>query len=304
MTKLRINTVKSFENLEGRVHRFLGCGSGANRHQNNAQMLLYMDFKNPRLDTVNSPSNSLKDFLDFLTGALPKGDVYLFGGVLRDIALVGSKGFNSDVDLVVEGDWENCIPYLLTLGGNKNRFGGYRLNIGGWPVDIWNSTDTWAIKEKLVPYESIESLTKTTILNWDAILMNWRTSRFICKKDYLKNLNERIMDLVLEENPNPIGMAVRVFRHLCIKDAKKIAPSVISYLAKSTRKYTYQDVKDKEESSYEISVIDHDIYNFFRSIECDGVLDIKESYKHTVDIFSKKLIQNKLQAEIINAVEN
>ena len=71
----------------------------------------------------------------------------------------------------------------------------------------------------------IASLTETTVLNWDAILMNWRNRTFVCRNDYLSSLRTRVLDVVLQQNPNPLAMAVRVFRHLSIKDARQVTMS-------------------------------------------------------------------------------
>ncbi len=73
-------------------------------------------------------------------------------------------------------------------------------------------------KQGFTPYIRIASLTETTVLNWDAILMNWRTGAFVCREGYLEDLRERRFDVVLVTNPNPLGMTVRVFRHLCSKE--------------------------------------------------------------------------------------
>ena len=43
--------------------------------------------------------------------------------------------------------------------------------------------------------------------------MNWRTRAFIFKENYLDEIQSRVLDIVLEQNPDPMGMAVRVFRH-------------------------------------------------------------------------------------------
>src|SRR5690606_14591908 len=143
----------------------------------------------------------------------------------RDLALLGRKGFASDIDIVVEGEWDELSQYLKKIGAAKNKFGGFRLFAGDWPVDIWSAEETWAIRQGLGPYQSIRSLTKTTVLNWDAVLMDWRSRRFVCDDDYLTNLNNRSLDVVLKENPNPRGMAVRVFRHLSAKDARRLTRS-------------------------------------------------------------------------------
>lgn len=257
--------VGSIENLRDRVERLLYdlIQSSSNKDQ------LSLDLSDTLIaeKEFNYPSNNIAEFLNFITAAMPSGDVYLFGGILRDIALLGRRGFNSDIDLVVEGNWSHFVSYLESLEAQKNKFGGYRLMVGEWPVDIWNAEETWAIKQGFVQYNGIASLTDTTVLNWDAILMNWRTRSFVYRKNYFEDVRERALDIVLEENPNPLGMAVRVFRHLSLKDARKITESAAKYLAKCTSIYSYDDIKNAEINSYGNSVIEIPAYKFFQHLE-------------------------------------
>lgn len=215
---------------------------------------------------IRHPSKSISGFLDFLSDVLPDGDVYLFGGLLRDLALHGRRGFSSDIDLVVEGDWSNCSSYLESLGATLNKFGGYRLNVAGWPVDIWEARQSWAFRQGLARYEGISSLTKTTVLNWDAILMNWRTRSFVHTEGYIDAINERVLDVVLPQNPNPLGMAIRVFRHLRLKDARRITTAAATYLASCTARYRLEELQNAEVRSYGSSVIDYNIYRYFQHI--------------------------------------
>jgi hypothetical protein len=202
---------------------------------------------------------------------MPQGDVYLFGGILRDLALLGQRGFVSDIDLVVEGDWGHCVAYLQSLGARRNKFGGYRFEVAGWPVDIWNASETWAIRQGLVSYSGIASLARTTILNWDAILMNWRTRCFIHRPNYLEELRARALDIVLEENPNPLGMVTRVFRHLCLKDARRVTAKAARFLASATTRFHFQEIRDEELRSYGVSAIEPRIYRLFEKlVEVDG----------------------------------
>jgi len=276
----KIKAVQRAENLADRVNRFFKDSKKA--RSTSYQLSLDLFQESSEKFTFKSPSQNTYEFLNLLTHAMPDGDIYLFGGLLRDLALIGRRGFNSDIDLVVDGNWYNLVPYLKSLHATKNKFGGYRLNIGGWPIDIWNAKETWAFREGIIEYESIFSLTKTTVLNWDAILMNWRTKEIICRDNYFEELNLRVLDVVLEENPNPLGMAVRVFRHLCTKDAKKITWNAAKFLAKSGRKYSFKELKDAELESYSDSVIEPAIYAFFRQIDPTK----KESPQHQFNIAS------------------
>ena len=216
---------------------------------------------------ITTPTSSIAEFLSYLCNATPMVDIYLFGGVLRDLALLGRKGFASDIDLVVEGDWEHLMDHLKTLGAKQNRFGGFRLMVDGWPIDIWNARETWAIREGFVQYRGIESMTETTILNWDAILMNWRTRKVITRPEYFREIHDRVFDIVLVENPNPLGAAVRAFRHLCLKNAQTITVPAASYLRDSTRKFTAERIIKAEGKSYRESVIDPAILRLFEHID-------------------------------------
>jgi hypothetical protein len=217
--------------------------------------------------SVTTPSNDIGEFLDLISCTLPEGDLYLFGGVLRDLALFGEKGFSSDIDIVIDGDWDLAYPKLLQLGARKNKFGGLRFLFNGVPIDIWLARETWAIKNGYVEYKNIASLLDTTVLNWDAILMNWRTKVFFHKGDYFDHLKKGYMDIVLEFNPNPLGMLVRVLRHIILKDAKYISYQVYKYLSSSVERYGYEEIVSSETASYGTSFIHKHIYSVFKSKE-------------------------------------
>jgi len=219
--------------------------------------------------------NDVKETLDLFAQVNITGNIYLFGGILRDLALFGKKGFNSDIDIVVEGNWHIYPDLLNRYSAKKNKFGGYRLSINDQDIDIWNAEETWAITQHLVDYTSINSLLETTILNWDSILMNWSTKSFIYKPDYFKNIHERIMDIVLETNPNPLGMLTRVLRHILLKDAQYITYETISYLSKTTKSYTFNEIHTYERNSYPYCIIDSYTFDIFaqRALELDTFND-------------------------------
>jgi len=279
--------VDSVDNLRERVARLFATTSKQTIVHN--QLTLGLPSVVEPASGIAYPSMHIAEFLDFITDAMPEGDVYLFGGVLRDLALLGRSGFSSDIDTVVEGDWENCVKYLDSLGARRNKFGGYRLEVAGWPVDIWNAKETWAIKNGFVQYKGIASLTETTVLNWDAILMNWRTRSFICRPFYFEQLRARILDIVLEENPNPLGMAVRVFRHLCLKDAKQLTKKAARYLADCTKKYDFSTIMRHELESYGNSVIAPAVYRLFEHLTDYESMDINRGFSIASDALKREL---------------
>lgn len=287
MAESDFNPVNSLSSLRRRIGHLLN--DDLQRRGNNIQFELPL--ANTELRTrINAPSEKISEFLNLITNSVPDGDVYLFGGVLRDIALHGQKGFNSDIDLVVEGDVKRLLKYIVNIGAKINKFGGYRINIGYTPVDIWRAEDTWAIKQGLVEYNGIFSLTNTTILNWDGILMNWRTKSFIHKSDYFEKLNNRILDIVLEENPNPLGAAVRVFRHISQKDPNKISIKAIKYLASNARKYDYDALRSYELKSYKNTHIRERVVQFFSELDATNISAIRSQFMEARDIVEPRLL--------------
>ena len=216
---------------------------------------------------IETPQKSISAFLDLLGQTVPEGDLYLFGGILRDLALFGSRGFNSDLDIVIDGNWDLIAPRMENLGAIRNKFGGLRFYHETLPIDVWQSRETWAIKEGYVEYKDITSLLKTTVLNWDAILMNWRTKSFFYRSNYFEEINARYIDIVLEQNPNPLGMLIRVLRHILIKDAQEISGKTVEYIRSAVSKYSYDDIKYAEISSYGSTFIRRDVYMEFKNLK-------------------------------------
>ena len=289
MVHRRLKVAQSEEHLRERVVRMLKGPS--QRHEPSSQLCLFEDSRaKDRRPGVSTPMTSIWEFLGFACDVLPTGNLYLFGGILRDLALYGREGFSSDIDLVVDGDWTHLVKYLTSRGGaTQNRFGGLRLEVDGRPVDIWNARETWAIRKGLVHYRGIESLTETTILNWDAVLLNWSTRQIICDRDYFRQLRHGVLDVVLVDNPNPLGAAVRAFRHLCLEDAKELTIDAARYLSQAARQYSVEVVVGSEIRSYCNSVIDPAVLRFFRQLETNSVSEVRRQFNGASRILQPRL---------------
>lgn len=244
--------------------------------RSNAEQMRF-DFlsAHPVPDNFTTHKNNVVELLDVLRRTVPEGGVYLFGGLLRDFALFGRQGFNSDIDIVIDGDFGEASRLLLGMGARRNKFGGFRLTHRhkNLPIDIWSARETWAIKQGYVEFNGISSLLNTTVLNWDAILMNWETKSFICGSNYFEDISNRYVDIVLEYNPNPLGMYVRVLRHILLKDAKKVSYAVSKYLSKYAQQFEFEDVQQAEYRSYGNSYIHKKIYESFKELSL--IIDVE-----------------------------
>ena len=289
MVQHKLNVAQTEAHLRDRVLRMLKEPSRRHKTLNQHCLFDTLPAHGSRV-RVNTPLTSMHEFLGFVCDVLPTRNLYLFGGVLRDLALYGSEGFSSDIDLVVDDDWTHLVEYLTSRGrAAKNRFGGLRLRVDGRSVDVWNARDTWAIRQGLVQYRSIESLTETTILNWDAILLNWSTQRVICRRNYFRQIQRGVLDVVLVQNPNPLGAAVRAFRHFCLKDAKVLTIDAARYLCGASRRYSVDVIVRSEMHSYHNSVINPVVLRFFRHLDTSSAVAIRRQFDGASGILQPRL---------------
>jgi hypothetical protein len=138
---------------------------------------------------------------------------YLFGGVLRDLLVLGGHRYPRDVDVVLTNGSLNELetslrPYLL----RRTRFGGFQLERGNWHFDVWPLQMTWAFQNgsQLVP--SPANLPKTTFLNVEAIaaaIEDDGSVGDIFEAGFFEAIHTRTLDINLKINPYPPLAAIR-----------------------------------------------------------------------------------------------
>ena len=209
-----------------------------------------------RLQRFFDPSSKRRAGLcAFLDEISDKAHIYIYGGVIRDIALHGVESFNSDIDIVFTGN-DSCLDAIWRkYSAQRNSFGGHRLSVGGWQVDIWKAEHTWAFQEGYRTYQSIESLLSTTITNWDAILYDWQAKRIISSDGYFKDLSNHYLDVVLTKNPNMLGMYVRIIRYCAGKAARHVSPQVADLLKRAFEEFSFEELVDYEQDSFKDSYL-------------------------------------------------
>ncbi|WP_170302970.1 hypothetical protein [Reyranella soli] len=168
-----------------------------------------------RLDRDENDQNELRvRILPYLRSL---GEVALIGGAIRDLARGGRKGFTSDLDFVVYGSSrENFREAMLNASGRPNRFGGFALPFRHWKVDVWHLEDTWARTAGIRQVQELRDLLSCTFFDWDSVIFDLRTGQLIFGQDYLARLNSGIMNVCLEDNPNPGGSLVRALRRAAL----------------------------------------------------------------------------------------
>jgi hypothetical protein len=180
--------------------------------------------------------------------------VWIFGGMIRDISLFGYHGFVSDIDIVIDAnreDVERVISrYISHDGLTFNKFGGIRFSYQGVDFDAWCLADTWAFQEKLIPLHDVESLLRTTLLSWDAVLYDVLSRKIISPCNYFQDLKRGHLELVLRETPNETGSLIKVLRTIFTKKVRTIGPELRGYLAQNLRRYDFQTLHHYELTHY------------------------------------------------------
>lgn len=158
------------------------------------------------------------------------GSAVLFGGLIRDLALGYARDFSSDVDIVVKGMPSGVLGrFAMRHHAERNAFGGFRVPLGRWLVDIWTFESTWAFAKGLVRGETLFDLLATTFFNWDAVLFDLEKRELIARPSYLDDLQRGWLAINLRETPNELGAAVRTLRLMWQAEAT-LAPYLAQFL--------------------------------------------------------------------------
>lgn len=163
-------------------------------------------------------SKSERSLYHLLYHAIQFTNVYVVGGFLRSIA---NNFPPRDLDIIINGDNEyiESLFAQFNLHFTKNKFGGYKVMLDKFSVDIWSVETNWAFKENLIKnYQNdiINKIAEGTFLNYDSLVFDLRSlhSNF---KNYNKCVSENNLDILRKgasyrlKNPGRIGNIIRLF---------------------------------------------------------------------------------------------
>ena len=202
---------------------------------------------------------------------------YLFGGVVRDLALYGKRDLANrevDIDVVCAARGRQADRFFERLAEDhnvaRNRFGGFRLTTRRWNVDVWAAEDTWAFRQGKFRYESVESLLETTITSWEAILFRLDGGPLTCKSSYFKDIQNGLLDVIFGDNPNPLGMYVRLMRACVDWPVSHLSERAREVVADALRTYSFDDLKSYEQEHYRRRYIDELAYERVATVVRNG----------------------------------
>jgi hypothetical protein len=129
-------------------------------------------------------------------------DCYIFGGFIVDY--LNKKNEHRDIDIVIDFLNRESIELIHQFEGVKNSFGGYKIKIENIVIDLWAITDTWAIKKmNYLNFDLLSILPSTSFFNSTAIIYSIQNKKLIHNKKFLQFFNEKIIDILFEDNPIP-----------------------------------------------------------------------------------------------------
>ena len=183
------------------------------------------------------------------------GSVALIGGAIRDVARAGRQGFSSDLDFVVyDCNRDKFAAQMDCHRGIKNKFGGYGLRGFRWKVDVWHLEDTWAKTEGLVDVRAPIDLLRCTFFDWDSAVYEIHTRKLVLPEDYLERLRSKVMDIRLEENPNPRGSLVRALRRAA-RWQVRFGPRLTAFSRKYLREIPWEDLASLDARAFSDPVL-------------------------------------------------
>lgn len=196
-------------------------------------------------------------------------EVFVFGGLIRDICFHGIRDFSSDVDLVVKViDRDGFDELMNSQDVSRNRFGGYRIEFSRWQIDLWEFQNTWAFSEGLVVPVNDDSLLDTTFFNWDSIYYNVFSRQLSHSETYFDDVQKRFLDLKLMENPNRFGSFVRALR-MILRERATTGRNMTCFLLEQLNCSLDSEILEYERAHFSKQMLSREVLGVFRKVEPD-----------------------------------
>lgn len=172
------------------------------------------------------------------------GEAYLFGGAPRDVSFVGRRLVN-DLDIFVSGpiDYEEVSRVSKIV--KKTNFGGLRLLVGPYDVDVWELSKSHAFKYDAASYVSVTNLLKSVCFSTDGIAVSLESGSVIKTTAFTKSLEHQRLDFVVPPSKIEPVVGARIAR-LVLKLHLELTPSVASYFVRCAEEFGVSSLIDAE----------------------------------------------------------
>ncbi|PPQ35162.1 hypothetical protein [Rhodoblastus acidophilus] len=180
---------------------------------------------------------------------LPFDRVAIIGGMVRDLARAGKRGFKSDVDLVVDAPVEDVKKLAIDLNATPNRFGGYCYKTSRWKIDFWALRTTWAYTEGHASLDKIEDVTHCTFFDWDSVIYDLKRRHIVCCDDYLERIKGKTIEVCLRPTPSVNGNLLRAVRRIILWDLEP-GPLLHAFIDENLTDHNFQEIAKLDRTVY------------------------------------------------------
>lgn len=139
------------------------------------------------------------------------GEAFLFGGIVRD-AVLGFGGVFGDIDIFVSGPLDADFASGLSRYSRRTNFGGLRLVVGKFDIDIWELPQSYAFRIEKGRAISIPSLLDTVCFSSDAVAVSLLDSKIITTSKFRETVRNKSLTFVSPPRRLEILQAVRIAR--------------------------------------------------------------------------------------------
>lgn len=172
------------------------------------------------------------------------GEAFLFGGMVRD-ALLGSSGVFGDVDIFVSGPLNAEFAESVARTHRRTNFGGMRLVVGKYDVDIWELAKSRAFSYERGPEKSIRGLLSTVCFSTDAVAVSLVTGHVLADSRFNKVAKTRIFEFVSRPRDLEVLQVVRIAR-ITVKNGVKPGPDVARYFVDGVDRFGIEGLVSAE----------------------------------------------------------
>lgn len=160
-----------------------------------------------------------------LTDLVELGEVVIVGGGPRDW-LLGKEP--RDLDFVVNTRQGALASVLEPRQVRRNRYGGYKLLVENFQVDVWSLEATWAFSYLRVKSPTLDDLPRTAFYNVDAIAVSILDGT-VYDGGFEAAVRDKELSVIFAENPFPVLCAARGLA-LAKRYGFRLGRSVVQYI--------------------------------------------------------------------------
>ena len=187
--------------------------------------------KDPRLSGVINELNS-------------GGEAFLFGGAPRDVMFLGARVVN-DLDIFVSGSIREERLRQLSGGVHRTNFGGYRFEVEGFEIDVWELGRSYAFRMDSDSYVSVKNLLRAVCFSTDALAVSLANGRILSTKAFDFSFVQGMIDFVVPPAEFDPLVATRIAR-LSLKLGLDLTPVVANYFERTIQQHGVEGVLDAE----------------------------------------------------------